>query len=55
MTKSFLLVRWIDEENLSVVPDTAARKGQKVFVGAFGDFKWAGKYYEGEVLGVSGK
>ena len=56
MAKSFILVRWIEEENLSVIPASAAHSSTgEVYVGVFGDFKWSGKYYEGEVLGVSGE
>lgn len=51
----FILVRWLEEESLSVIPASTARQGQKVYVGVFGDFKWAGKFYEGEVLSLSGK
>ena len=36
-------------------PATAARPDVKVYVGVFRDFKWAGKYYEGEILGISGE
>ena len=52
---AFILVRWLEEENLSVLQATAACPGDKVYVGAFGEYKWGGKYYEGEILGVSGK
>ena len=52
--KKYLLVRWIADETLSVLADSASRPGQKLYVGAEGSFKWAGKYYKGEVLGISG-
>ena len=52
---AFILVRWLEEENLSVLQATAPRPGDKVYVGAFGEYKWGGKYYEGEILGVSGE
>lgn len=55
MPKKYILVRWIDEENLSVLPVSAIHPGQTVSHGAFGEFKWGGKYYEGEILGVSGE
>lgn len=51
----FALVRWVEEESLSAVLSTTIRPGQSVYVGAFGDFKWKGKYYEGEVLALSGE
>ncbi len=53
--KKFALVRWVEEETLSVMSATSLRAGQKMYTGAFADFKWAGKYFEGEVLAVSGE
>ena len=50
----FLLVRWVEDESTSVLPGSSARPGQEVYAGAFGEFKWAGKYYDGEVLSTSG-
>lgn len=35
------------------MPYSSARPGQKSYVGTFGDFKWVGKYYEGELLALS--
>ena len=43
----FVLVRWIEEETLSVLAASAIRHGKNVYVGVFGEFKWAGKFYEG--------
>ena len=40
----FILVRWLEEENLSVLPTTSARSGEKVHTGAFGQFKWGGGF-----------
>lgn len=54
MPKSYLLVRWIEEENLSILPCTASRSADKHYVGALDDFKWSGHYYEGEILKISG-
>lgn len=51
----FALVRWLEEETLSVLLATSVKSEQKVYAGAYADFKWGGKYYEGEVLAVSGK
>ena len=50
----FALVRWTGEETLSVVAAISVRHGLEVHVGVFRDFKWAGKFYEGEVLSLSG-
>ena len=36
-----------------MLPATAVRAGDKVYVGAFGQYKWGGKFYDGEVLGLS--
>ena len=54
-SKEHLLLRWLDDEKISVEPISAAKSGEKVYAGVFGDFKWAGKYYEAEVLKISGE
>ena len=51
----FALVRWVDEESVGVMPTSAVRSGQKVYVGSFADMKYNGKYYEVEILKISGK
>lgn len=51
----FCLLRWLAEEQVSVVPSSSIRPGQKCYVGAIGEFKWQGKFYEGEVLKLSGQ
>ncbi len=54
--RKFCLVRWLDDETVSVLPVQAAKEGQKVFQGSYADFKWLGKQlYEAEVLKISGK
>lgn len=40
---------------MSVIPTTSIKPGQTAYTGALGDFKWLGKYYEEEVLGISGE
>lgn len=52
--KKYLLVRWIEDETLSVLADSASQPGQKLYIGGQGSFKWSGKYYQGEILGISG-
>jgi len=54
MPKSYLLMRWVEDESLSIISSTAARSADKLYVGATGDFKWSGRFYNGEVLGISG-
>lgn len=51
----FCLLRWLDGEEVGVVPSTSIRPGQECYCGAVGEFKWQSKYYEAEVLKVSGK
>lgn len=51
----FALARWVEEESLSAVPTNSVRPGQEVYPGGFGDFKWKTKYYEAEVLALSGE
>lgn len=53
--KTFCLLRWIQDETVSVLPITTTKAGQKVYPGSFGDFKWLVTFYEAEVLKVSGK
>ena len=52
--KKFCLLRWLEEETVSVLPIKSAKDGQKVYQGAYADFKWLGKCYEAEVLKISG-
>ena len=40
---------------LSVCSTSAIQVGQSAYMGEFGDFKWGGKFYEGEVLQMSGE
>ena len=51
----FCLLRWIEDETVSVVRADTVKKGMEVYVGAFAEFKWLGKFYEAEVLKISGK
>ena len=53
--KTFCLLRWIEDETVSVLPTTAAKAGQKVYPGVYCEFKWLKNVYEAEVLKVSGK
>lgn len=55
MPKSFILVCWVEDETLSVLPATAICPGKKVYIGAFSSSKWARKFYSGEVFGVCGE
>ena len=49
------LVRWLEDETVSVVPATTAEAKQKVYVGAIVNFKWLKQMYEAEVLKISSK
>ncbi len=53
--KIFLLVRWMEDETVGVVPVTAVKKGQEFDVGAYVETKFKKKFYESEVLKISGK
>ena len=50
----YVLVMWVGEETLSVMPSATIRSDHKLFVGTCAEFKWRGKYYEAEVLELSG-
>ena len=54
MSKELALVRWIEEENMSILSTGCVQKGEKVYVGSFANFKWGGKFYEAEVLAIGG-
>ena len=49
------LVRWLEDETVSVVPATTVDAKQKVYVEAIVNFKWLKRTYEAEVLKISGK
>ena len=54
-TKRFCLLRWLCDETVSVLPVSTVRKGQNVYTSAIAEFKFAGTFYEAEVLKVSGE
>jgi hypothetical protein len=51
--KEFCLLRWIEDETVSVLPVTAAKAGQSVYPGVHAEFKWLKNTYEAEVLRIS--
>ena len=51
---SFMLVRWLEDERVGVMPVSAAKPGLKPYVGAFVNVKWMRGYYEAEILCISG-
>ena len=53
--KKFCLLRWIEDETVSVLPTTAAKTGQNLYPGVYAEFKWLRTVYEAEVLRISGK
>ena len=53
MSKQFVLVRWLEEESIGVMPCSAAPPGVSLYPGLM---KWKGKkQYEVEILKVSSK
>ena len=38
--KTFCLLRWIEDETVSVLPATSANTGHKVYPGVYCEFKW---------------
>lgn len=52
--KQFALTRWLIDETVGVMPLTAVKKDQKPHVGAYVDMKYLGKFYEAEILKISG-
>lgn len=52
---TFALVRWLEEESVGVMPLSAVRSGQKTFVSAIVQMKYQGRYYEAQILEISGE
>ena len=50
----FALVSWLEDNSVGVVPLSAAKDGEKVFPGATIPVKFQRKYYEAEILKISG-
>ena len=51
----FALVSWLEEGSVGIMPLTAARDRDKLHVGAIVPMKFQGKYYDAEILKISGK
>ena len=51
----FCLLRWLEDDTVSVVREDSTKKGMTVHVVAYADFKWSGSFYEAEVLKISSK
>ena len=53
--KQFALTRWLCDESVGVMPFSALRKKDQVpYVGAFVEMKYLGKFYDAEILKISG-
>lgn len=51
-----MLVRWLEDEKIGIMPVTSVQKGNDVHVGAVVPVKWSGrKYYDAEILQLSGE
>ena len=50
----FTLVSWVEEGSVGVMPLTAARDRDKLHIGAVVPMKFQGKYYDAELLKISG-
>lgn len=54
----YMLVRWVEEESVGVMPSTAVHKEDKAkaIIGDIVRLKWSGKqYYDAEILKTSGE
>ena len=52
--QQFILICWLEDEMVGVMPLTSVAKDEKLFVGAVVQMKWKTKYYETEVLKLAG-
>ena len=56
MPLKFFLVRWLEDESVTVLPIGTLKAGvEAAFVGNVTDIKFGKKYYEGEILRISGR
>ena len=53
--KRFVLVRWLEDENVGVVPVSAVHADSRVYVGALAKVKYDRKFYDAELLQTSGE
>ena len=51
--QQFMLVRWLVDESVGIMPLTCIKKNQSPRAGAFVDAKYQGKFYEAEILKIS--
>ena len=52
---TFVLVRWVEDNSIGVMPVSAAEKGTRLFPGLTTSMKWRKKKYEAEILKISRK
>ncbi len=52
---SYLLVRWEEEDSISVMPATSLKKNVSAVVGQTVPLKYRTKYYDAEILKISGE
>ena len=55
MSKKLMLVRWLVDETVGVVPTSNAKKEAVIEVGKVASVKWGTKFYDAEVLQLSSK
>ncbi len=55
--KKFLLVSWVEDQTVGVMPMSAVHKdsAQNIVAGSVIKVKWSSKYYEAEIIKISGK
>lgn len=53
--KLFILVRWLVDETVGVMPLTALHRDCRAHVGAVVEVKYGRKFYQAEVLKISGE
>ncbi len=51
----YFLVRWEKEDSISVMPATSLQKKASAVVGQIVPLKYRGKYYDAEILKISGE
>ena len=54
-SQRFCLLHWLEYDQVGVMPEKAMKNGKVVKVGSFVECKWGKKYYEVQILKLSGE
>lgn len=53
--QGFCLIHWLQDDQVGVMPEKSIKERQSVSVGSYVECKWGKKFYEAQVLMLSGE